>query len=544
MLAGYRIERKLGEGGMGAVYLAANPDLPRHDAVKVLSAELSRNPDFRARFIREADVAARLNHPNIVAVYRRGETPNGQLWIAMQYVDGSDADAALRAGTMTPQRAIHIVNHIGSALDYAHGNHVVHRDIKPANFLLLRDGDEERSLLADFGIARALDEIGLTASGAVMSTVAYAAPEVFAGAPVDYRADLYSLGCTLFKLLTGKTPFHRAVGAPAVMLAHLQQPPPRVTELVPSLPAALDEVIAVAMNKDPARRYPSAGELAAAATVALQGQSPTVRWRAHPGADFRSATSAAPGPGVGRRKRRPGTVAAVLAVAVTTVAALAAVIAGRSHPGAGPPTAAPTPVPPVAIRDLHGLLPGVEQLDATLNASVTVKTDTTGIGLDSNSLDSQDCAGPWMAAQRASYFGSGWQALQLQGAERPNRPAVPNELPPPMLYSFVAVVSFPVAQLASRYLDSQQPVWQRCVDRTVTFRGPGSFRMPLRFSEFSIVDDGIFSIGYHETDATFDCGRALTVRNNVAIDIAVCNSAKPTDDAVSLAQQIAGKVRH
>lgn len=122
VVAGYRIEGVLGTGGMGAVYLAANPTLPRHDALKVLSAELSHDPDFRARFVREADVASGLDHPNIVSVYNRGQTETGELWIAMQFVDGTNADAALRARTMTPQRAVHIVTEVAKALDYAHAH--------------------------------------------------------------------------------------------------------------------------------------------------------------------------------------------------------------------------------------------------------------------------------------------------------------------------------------------------------------------------------------------------------------------------------------
>lgn len=118
-VGGYRIEALLGSGGMGSVYLAAHPTLPRHDALKVLSAELSRDPEFRTRFTREADVAAGLDHPQIVAVYNRGQTDDGQLWIAMQYVDGTDADAALRAGTMTPPRAVHVVTEVARALDFA-----------------------------------------------------------------------------------------------------------------------------------------------------------------------------------------------------------------------------------------------------------------------------------------------------------------------------------------------------------------------------------------------------------------------------------------
>ncbi|BCO33616.1 serine/threonine-protein kinase [Mycobacterium heckeshornense] len=279
MVAGYRISRVLGTGGMGTVYLATHPTLPRNDALKVLSAELSRDPDFRTRFIREADVAAALEHPQIVSVYNRGQTEEGHLWIAMQFVDGTDADAALRAGAMTPQRAVHIITEVAKALDFAHAHNVVHRDVKPANFLLSGlIGPGERVLLGDFGIARALDDVGLTATGSVIATVAYAAPEVLSGGRFDGRADIYSLGCALFRLLTGKTPFPGDNGPAAVMLAHLQRPPPRVTDLVPSLPTALDQVIATAMAKDPAVRFGSAAALADAAASALR--EPAQRLRA------------------------------------------------------------------------------------------------------------------------------------------------------------------------------------------------------------------------------------------------------------------------
>ncbi|MGH3971490.1 MAG: serine/threonine-protein kinase, partial [Mycobacterium sp.] len=241
VVAGYRIELLLGSGGMGAVYLAANPSLPRYDALKLLSAQLSGNPEFRARFIREADVAARLDHPNIVSIYDRGQTNDGQLWIAMQFVDGTDTDKALRAGTMTPPRAVHIVGQVAKALDHAHQHGVVHRDVKPANLLLTGPaGPDERVLLGDFGIARALGDAGLTVTGSGMATLSYAAPEVLAGGRVDTRADLYSLGCTLFRLLTGKAPFAWAEGMAALIAAHLQASPPRVTDQVSGLSARMD----------------------------------------------------------------------------------------------------------------------------------------------------------------------------------------------------------------------------------------------------------------------------------------------------------------
>ncbi len=276
VLAGYRVVSLLGSGGMGSVYLADHPTLPRYDALKVLSAELSRDGDFRARFLREAEVAASLDHPNIVAVYDRGQTDDDQLWIAMQYVDGTDAEAAIESGGMTPHRAVHIVAEVAKGLDHAHARKIVHRDIKPANFLLSGPpGANERVLLGDFGIARALDDVGMTATGSFMATVPYAAPEVLGGMPIDGRSDIYSLGCTLFRLLTGMTPFPATNGMAAVMMAHLQQPPPRVTDAVPTLPPALDAVIAIAMAKEPAARFPTAYALAEAAATALR--NPTAR---------------------------------------------------------------------------------------------------------------------------------------------------------------------------------------------------------------------------------------------------------------------------
>jgi serine/threonine protein kinase/ABC-type Fe3+-hydroxamate transport system substrate-binding protein len=269
MVSGYRIEKVLGSGGMGTVYLAANPVLPRRDALKVLSSELSQDPQFRARFLREADLAATLDHPNVVTVYTRGETEEGQLWIAMQYVAGSDANKELDEGRMTAKRAGHIVSEVAKALDYAHRRKLIHRDIKPANFLLAPD--DERIFLADFGIARALDDsVGLTATGTVMATVAYAAPELLGAGQVDARADIYALGCSLYRLLTGRPPFSSSGGMAAVMAAHLSQPPPRVTERAKDLSPAIDQVVAKAMAKSPADRYQSAGEFAAAAVAALE----------------------------------------------------------------------------------------------------------------------------------------------------------------------------------------------------------------------------------------------------------------------------------
>ncbi|MCV7104961.1 serine/threonine-protein kinase [Mycolicibacterium chitae] len=276
VIAGYTIERKLGAGGMGTVYLARHPSLPRSDALKVLSAEFSADPQFRARFRREADLAAGLDHPNVVRVYTRGETDDGRLWMAMQYVEGTDAGAVLDAGPMDPARAVHIVAEVAKALDYAHSRKLLHRDIKPANFLLAGPaGPAERVLLADFGIARAADDATrLTATGSMVATVAYASPEAVEGRPLDHRSDLYSLGCALFRMLTDRTPFQGVGPMSAVMMAHVMRPPPRVSEVAPWVPPGFDAVIATAMAKDPAARYQSARDLALAAQTALAGGQP------------------------------------------------------------------------------------------------------------------------------------------------------------------------------------------------------------------------------------------------------------------------------
>ncbi|GAB0106227.1 hypothetical protein JMUB6875_52110 [Nocardia sp. JMUB6875] len=271
IVGGYRIVRVLGSGGMGTVYLAKHPQLPRMDALKVLSADLTKNEEFRGRFEREANVVAGMDHPNIVAVHNRGEE-HGQLWIAMQYVEGTDASAELKRdpASIPPLRALSIVTQIGRGLDYAHRRGLLHRDVKPANFLLSSvEGEDERALLADFGVAKSTeDTTELTQTGSFVATIAYAPPEQLSGLPLDHRADIYSLGCSFFKLLTGRNPYPATQPA-LVMMGHLHEPPPRATDVDPQLPAALDQVFARVMAKNPAERFNSCREFTDAAAAAL-----------------------------------------------------------------------------------------------------------------------------------------------------------------------------------------------------------------------------------------------------------------------------------
>jgi serine/threonine protein kinase, bacterial len=262
--AGYTIVRLLGSGGMGEVYLAQHPRLPRHDALKVLPADVSADPEFRSRFSREADLAATLFHPHIVGVHDRGDF-EGQLWIAMDYVEGTDAGQLMKAqyrDGMTAHDVCAIVTAVAGALDYANQRGLLHRDVKPANVLLTEPEDgERRVLLADFGIARQLAEVsGLTATNMTVGTVSYAAPEQLMGSDIDGRADQYALAATAFHLLTGATPYQHS-NPVAVISQHLNAPPPKLGDRRPDL-AYLDPVLSKALAKDPNDRFDRSREFA------------------------------------------------------------------------------------------------------------------------------------------------------------------------------------------------------------------------------------------------------------------------------------------
>ncbi|WP_330228774.1 serine/threonine protein kinase [Nocardia sp. NBC_00508] len=272
VFAGYVIQRVLGRGGMGTVYSARHPRLPRLTALKLLKRELYADADIRRRFEREADLVSRLDHPNIVTVFDRG-AEDQQLWISMQYVPGADASCA-DVDVLAPGRAVQIVADTAAALDFAHANQVLHRDVKPANILLAKApiGQPERVLLTDFGIAgvRGADTT-IGSSGSITATLAFGAPEQLIGQPLDDRADQYSLACTLFWMLTGAPPYPGANPA-AVVNSHLYAPIPVLSRVRPGLPPALDPVLARAMAKRPADRFASCAEFAAAARYALAGQ--------------------------------------------------------------------------------------------------------------------------------------------------------------------------------------------------------------------------------------------------------------------------------
>jgi serine/threonine-protein kinase len=282
----YQIQQLLGRGGMSVVYLAEHIRLHRKVALKLLSPELAVDDTFRRRFESEWERLAQLDHPNIIPVFEAGEA-DGLLYIAMRYVQTTDLRALItNEGRLEPGRAVDIVAQTASALDAAHKQDLVHRDVKPHNILVtIGGGTEEGSdhiYLADFGLTKHTQSVsGLTQTGHFMGTIDYVAPEQIAGKTVDGRTDEYALGCVLFECLTGRTPFQREEDT-AILFAHLQEPPPRATESRPELPPALDDVLAMAMAKDPNQRYATCMEFARAARrVVRLGSTPSggVSWQ-------------------------------------------------------------------------------------------------------------------------------------------------------------------------------------------------------------------------------------------------------------------------
>lgn len=265
--AGYTIERLLGTGGMGEVYLAQHPRLPRQDAIKVLRSDLSADPDFVERFNREAALAAKLWHQHIVGIHDRGRY-RGRLWISMDFVDGTDLSRLVLehyVDGMPAQDAIDVVKAVAAALDYAHAQGLLHRDVKPANILVADvEHGERRILLADFGVARDLENAtgGLTATNMTVGTAAYAAPEQLMGLSIDGRTDQYSLAATAYHLLTGTPPFQHS--NPAVVISnHLNSTPPTLASTHPEL-AVLDAALSRALAKDPDGRFATCMDFARA----------------------------------------------------------------------------------------------------------------------------------------------------------------------------------------------------------------------------------------------------------------------------------------
>lgn len=337
----YRLDRLLGSGGTGEVWLAHDTTTDRAVALKLLSTAYAADPRFRQRFTREARLAAQVRGPHLVPIHSFGEL-DGRLYIDMEFIEGSDVAALLRrSGRLEPERALEIVAQTATALDTAHRAGLVHRDVKPSNIMVTPDGTV---YLIDFGTAHRSDQPAITATGNVVGTLAYMAPERFDGA-AGPRSDQYSLACVLFECLTGRRPFDDGE-PPRLLRAHLFDTPPSASALDPAVPPAVDAVIARGMAKDPDRRWSSAGELASAAHVALTGRdATTVELASEVPTVVVPPPRPAPGTGVSRGSRTPiGPRLALVSFGALVAAVAGALWVGR--PDTADAGSATTPVPP------------------------------------------------------------------------------------------------------------------------------------------------------------------------------------------------------
>lgn len=350
----YRLDRLLGSGGTGEVWLAYNTTADRAVALKVLAAVHADDTAFRRRFTREARLAAQVRGPHLVPIHSFGEL-DGRLYIEMEFIDGLDVAALLRRhGRLEPEQAVEIVTQTAAALDAAHRGGLVHRDVKPSNIMVQPDG---MVYLIDFGTARRGDQPAITATGNVVGTLAYMAPERFDGA-AGPRADQYSLACVLYECLTGQRPFDDSE-APRLLRAHLLDTPPLASARNPGVPPALDAVIARGMAKDPDRRWSSAGELASAAYAAVMGRDATTTELAPAVSTIMRPplwrTRAAESP-IPHARTSHGPRLALAAFAVLVAAVAGALWFGRPDPADAGPAAAPVSSPEQE-RTSHSQLP-------------------------------------------------------------------------------------------------------------------------------------------------------------------------------------------
>jgi Protein kinase domain len=370
---GYRIEAFVARGGMGVIYKATQLALQRTVAIKLVAPELAGDHGFRERFQREAQLAASLDHPNILPVYEAGEV-DGHLFLAMRYVVGTDLDSLIkREGALAPQRAIAIIAQVASALDAAHSRGLVHRDVKPANVLIAEEYGQERAYLTDFGLTKsAATNAHLTKTGYVVGTLDYVAPEQVQGKPVDGRADTYALACMLYHAVTGRIPFERPTDV-AKMFAHLNDPAPSAAAQSPAVSAELDSVIRAGMAKRPEDRYSSSGAFAEAARASAAALAPDLPASpVEPTFVDRPPTVAdtAPPRASLLGGRRPFYLGGGLA-AIAVVAIIAIVASGGGHGATNPP--APPSTSTVARAGTGGLTTVKNQTTTTTPAAAVAQ---------------------------------------------------------------------------------------------------------------------------------------------------------------------------
>jgi eukaryotic-like serine/threonine-protein kinase len=382
----YRLEAKLGSGGMSTVYLARDTTLDRDVAVKVMHREMSEQADQLERFRQEARAVAKLSHPNVVSVIDAGED-GGFPYIVFEYVEGETLKQRIaRVGALDPQEALAYAIEIARGLTVAHGRKMVHRDIKPQNVLIDNEG---RAKLTDFGISRQLEQEGMTATGRVLGTTDYVAPEQAMGHAVDQRSDVYSLGVVLYEMLIGQVPFH-ADSQVGVAMKHVNEELPDVQQRRPEVSAAAALVVERATAKDPAKRYQEIGEMIDDLSTALEVEA------ARAGSTTGEATSVLEAVPPAKRKlstRARRSWAAILLIAAIGVGALAAVqlIGNGSGPGGG--GALKDKGTPIAVSSATDYDPQGDGEEDSAEVGFAIDGNPTGTAWSTEHYDTQTFAG-------------------------------------------------------------------------------------------------------------------------------------------------------
>jgi serine/threonine protein kinase len=594
--AGYRIVDVVGSGGMGEVYLAQHPRLPRRDALKILRTDTSADPDYRSRFEREADFASTLWHPNIVGLHDRGEA-DGHLWITMDFVDGlnaSDLIAERYPSGLPAELVTKIAAAVASALDHAHKQGLLHRDVKPANIIVAQpDGDgDHRVLLADFGIARNIDDIsGLTATNMTVGTVAYAAPEQLMGEDVDGRADQYALAATVYHLLTGSQLYPHS--NPAVVISrHLNAPPPKLADVRKNL-AVFDPALAVALSKDPNDRYVRCSDFARALSEqntstagAASAAAPTQAAPVAPGAHTEASDPQSRAKAATALRRRPLLAAGAATLAVIGVVAVMVWQPWSRHaPSASPaatpntapaassplplsaasiaPPTSPTSVPPGA----GGIFPASEMdtvllTPAEINTLIAgagdpllqMKESTYGMLNNAKLVDPPSCVGVIFTGDHAVFADTGLTSMHDEILESSSYSSTPG-----LTHVEQTVVVYPTPQQAQSILTSSQRQWKACAAGEVHLGTVGENGENGKTFDLGDVqlNKGVLSlpmVGNSQESGGGACQQVIAMRANVVVGVRSCRNPEPPpgqldapvssvrNDAVSLANAMIDKI--
>jgi hypothetical protein len=542
----YRLLELLGRGGMGEVYRAFDPTMNRTVALKVLPPHLAGDPTFERRFRREAVAAAALNEPHIIPIHNSGEI-DGRLYVDMRLVEGPELQDLLSGGPLAPARAVNIIGQIAGALDAAHAAGLIHRDVKPSNIMI---GPNDFAYLIDFGIAQVLSESRITNVGETVGTFAYMAPERFDGLHATPLSDVYALTCVLYQCLTGEPPF-ASTSMEQVIAGHLTRRPPRPSAF--GAPWAFDDVIARGLAKNPLDRYPTAGELAAAATAAWEAPLVSIDGRVAAeqqlspwSADYTSAAPVTPWapqpvppgppPNVRRRARRAlrdrrvwlaVSALAVVAIATATTVALS---------GGDETTTSTRKTASLSASVLDQILLPVEELDAIVGVrdlrSPDVSTTLLSVPLP---VDDQACRGVMSIADDAVYAGRGWRGTRVSVAETAADAGTAGGLRVSQ-----SATAFESDSAAADFFSSSRADWTACpgqdisVDRdweTQHWRADA-----VSDASTSVIAQNVVLLrdtpGY---TAGFACPHAMGIATNVIMEASVCGEDSG-DEAVKIVQ--------